>query len=463
MSWENSGENHRHPNGAPLPFLYLFISAFALGWLYWQFAQTNRTLAERPRLLALFFFAFLIFLTTTILVWRAPSAPSRRITFLIIIAALGFRLIVAPIRAATTSDIYRYIWEGKVVRAGFNPYLYAPNSPELAPRRDWVWPLVQHKSVSAAYPPTALGIFALAGLAPINPVLGLKLVLALFDALTVLVLADLLRRLHRPTTWIIAYAWHPLIVCEVVARGHLDSIGLFFLALSFRLFLISSTAGRILSGAALALSVFAKGYSFFLTPFLLLAAKPKRGAFALGLIATVFLLYLPFFSAGANLFRGMATYAQLWSGNASLFALAKLALSPLVVNPDRIARFVCAAFFISWLTWLIVNSRSITLISTILPSLRGLAGFFLLAPTVYPWYLAWLIPFLCFEHSLSLLVLSGTIFAFYAHDFAGHHVEIWWVTFLEYALPLLLAIALYIRTPCRANKKSSERGVIAPS
>ncbi|MCJ7750261.1 MAG: hypothetical protein MUQ65_04085, partial [Armatimonadetes bacterium] len=185
----------------------LLLSAAALWWLYREFAFTGRTLEERPRQLALFFAAFLIFSICTLAVWRARPAASRRWTLLILAAGLLFRLTVAPARPATSSDIYRYLWEGRVVRAGMNPYLHPPRSPELAPLRNWVWPLVQHKSVPAAYPPVAQYVFALAGFIPLSPVTALKLALALFDALALLLLADLLRRLGRPPSWAIAYAW----------------------------------------------------------------------------------------------------------------------------------------------------------------------------------------------------------------------------------------------------------------
>ena len=85
--------------------------------------------------------------------------------------------------------------------------------------------------------------------------------------------------------------------------------------------------------------------------------------------------------------------------------------------------------------------------AALLLSQRAFMGFFLLAPTVYPWYLAWTLPFLCLDRSLPWLLLTGTVFAFYAHDLAGHHQEIWRVTSMEYALPPTLAIGLRLRRP----------------
>jgi len=426
----------------------LLFSALALWWLYREFALTGRTLEERPRQLALFFSAFLVFLVPALAVWRARPPASRRLSLLILVAGLLFRLTVAPARPATSSDIYRYLWEGRVVRAGMNPYLHHPRSPELAPLRNWVWPLVQHKSIPAAYPPVAQYVFALAGLLPLSPVIALKLVLALFDALALLLLMDLLRRLRRPPSWAIAYAWHPLAVCEIAARGHLDAIGILLLILSARLLLLPSSRGRIACGAALALSILSKGYALVLTPFFLLAARPHRRAFALALLGAALLLYLPFISAGPHLFTGLATYAQRWSGNAPVFPLVKLALSRLSPEPDAVARIICLALLAAWVGYLGYRGRRIeNPEAALLLSQRALMGFFLLAPTVYPWYLAWTLPLLCLDRSLPWLVLTGTIFAFYAHDFAGHQQEIWWLTSLQYGLPLALAITLRLRRP----------------
>jgi hypothetical protein len=421
----------------------LVVAAIVLWLLYREFAYTGRTLEERPRQLLLFLAAFIVFLTSTLAVWRARPSISGRWTVLIIAAGILFRVTVAPAGPATTSDIYRYVWEGRVVRAGMNPYLHGPRDPELAPLRNWVWPLVQHKSVPAAYPPVAQYVFLLASFVPLNPVIGLKVILALFDVLTVLLLANLIGQLGRPPAWAICYAWHPLVVCEVIARGHLDSLGIFFLVLAARLLLVPSRPGRAASGAALALSILSKGYALFAAPFLLIAAKPHRRAYLLAFALAGLIVYLPFVSAGVELLTGLRAYAERWHGNASIFTLVTLALTPLSEDPDGLARITCAVGLAGWLGFLLFRGRPIkTPEKALRLSERALQGLFLLSATVYPWYLAWTLPLLCLSRSLPWLVLTGTVFAFYAHDFAGHHREIWWVTSLEYGLPLALAVFL---------------------
>jgi hypothetical protein len=353
---------------------------------------------------------------------------------------------VAPVHPATSSDIYRYVWEGRVVRAGANPYSHAPRDPELEPLRNWVWPLVQHKSVPAAYPPVAQYVFLLATFVPLDPIIALKLVLACFDMLTVLLLVGLLRQLERPPAWVICYAWHPLTVCELVARGHLDSVGIFFLVLTVRLLLAPSARRRALSGATLALSILSKGYALVAAPFLLRAARPHWRPYFVGFALAGAIVYVPFVSAGPDLFRGLSEYAARWYGNASIFALVRLALTPLSDSPDGLARAICALGLAGWVAFLLLKGRrSESLETSLRLSQQALQGLFLFSAAVYPWYLAWTIPFLCFSRSLPWLVLTGTIFAFYAHDFAGHRTEIWWVTALEYGPPLITALLLRLQ------------------
>ena len=53
---------------------------------------------------------------------------------LLVAAALRLPLIVSPPFLST--DIYRYVWDGRVQAAGINPYRYLPADPALASLRD---------------------------------------------------------------------------------------------------------------------------------------------------------------------------------------------------------------------------------------------------------------------------------------------------------------------------------------
>src|SRR5271170_2840071 len=69
--------------------------------------------------------------------WVAASFSSNRAGLVIILSfAFLFRLAVLFPEPQLSSDIYRYVWDGRVQGAGINPYRYIPSAPELAKLRD---------------------------------------------------------------------------------------------------------------------------------------------------------------------------------------------------------------------------------------------------------------------------------------------------------------------------------------
>jgi len=436
--------------------LTLFAAtAPALWFLLWLFAHTDLTLRTRAAQIVYFLAAFAVFLLAVRVVWRLGHGASRRTVWLVVAVGIVMRLGLAPVRPVTTSDIYRYLWEGRVVHAGYNPFADAPDSPRLAPLHDWLWTQVQYKYVPAAYPPVAQYVFAFSDVIPADRIITLKLLLALFDIGTVLLLPGLLVRLRRPPVWVLLYAWHPLIAGEVVARGHLDSIGIFFLVLATRLLLQASGGARALSGAALAASVLAKGYALFMLPLFLLAAWPRRAWFAVGFAAAGVIAYLPFASAGTGLWRGIGMYAARWYGYTAIYEVVDLVASGVSGDHALLARRVCGAAFAAWLVflWLMRRKRDDEL-HGLDTCFLALAGFYLLSPVLYPWYLAWTVPFLCLRPRPVWLLFTGTVFFYYAHGFAPGREEIAWVRFAEYGPPLVLALGLLIarnRGPARRS------------
>ncbi len=135
--------------------------------------------------------------------------------------AVGVRLIL--VFQAPCDDIYRYVWEGRILIAGWNPYLHAPNAVVLEPLRDGLWPAVQHKGFTAIYPPLAQWVMAILSTISTS-LLFYKAVFALAD-LAVAVL--LVKRFGRSES--LFYAWNPLVIYSFAGGGHYDS--LFILAM----------------------------------------------------------------------------------------------------------------------------------------------------------------------------------------------------------------------------------------
>lgn len=123
----------------------------------------------------------------------------------ILIAAAAMRLALVFSEPTLSSDIYRYIWDGRVQASGTNPYRYVPAASELAPLRDpEIWPHINRADYAVTiYPPVAQSVFfAVTRFG--ESVVTMKLGLLLFEAVGVAAIIALLHRLGQPATHVAA-------------------------------------------------------------------------------------------------------------------------------------------------------------------------------------------------------------------------------------------------------------------
>ena len=66
---------------------------------------------------------------------RRGRLPPRTI-WLVLGVAVAMRLLTLAAPPVLSSDLYRYVWDGRVQLAGINPYRYLPAADELAFLRD---------------------------------------------------------------------------------------------------------------------------------------------------------------------------------------------------------------------------------------------------------------------------------------------------------------------------------------
>ncbi len=342
---------------------------------------------------------------------RAPAA--------IIWAALAFRLILWPATPTLSDDIYRYIWEGGLQLERINPYRYAPADPALEPYRDRIYEGVNYKDLPAIYPPLMQWVFALGAALSRSP-MGMKAPFIAADIGVIILLRRLLAARGLEESRILIYAWNPLAVIEVAGSGHNDPLAVCFL--------VASTLGiiwqrRMLSMTALAAAALSKLFPITLLPLFAKRVKPWLLVLPPMLMAAC---YLPYASAGGNLLRSVKEYAERWRSNDSLFRLIEAAvqaggISPaakewadahglpsLYTQPHMIARLLVAVIALAalcLLAWL-QQRRGMRLERSIF-LFTGLA--MLLQPSLHPWYLLWILPWLALYPSPAWLALAGLV------------------------------------------------------
>ena len=133
-------------------------------------------------------------------VWQVLRGPCGRGTLAVVLGlALAMRALTLLSPPLLSTDIYRYVWDGRVQAAGINPYAYLPAAPALRALRDGgagaeaIYPNINRADYAPTiYPPAAQAIFAAVGLAW-PTIWGMKAAMLLFDLLGIAAALLLLR------------------------------------------------------------------------------------------------------------------------------------------------------------------------------------------------------------------------------------------------------------------------------
>ena len=349
--------------------------------------------------------AFVLYLAAAWLVLRRP-AEDRVLLGLILGFGLLFRLAELPAPVVLSSDLFRYVWDGRVQRAGVNPYRHPPSAPELASLRDAaIHPHINRPDKRTVYPPGAEMVFALAARLGLDSVRGWRLLVLGCEVVTVALLLGQLARLALPAVSIILYAWAPLVVFEGVQSGHLDAVLLppLLLALRWR------QDGRLVrAGAALGAAVALKLY-----PAVLLLAWWRRGDWRLpaACLAVVALAYTPY-TVGVG--AGVLGFLPEYVGRAEDFniGLRFFVTEALGLDGERVRALAMLVLLAALLVVLLRIRRRLTEDAAgIVRAGRAAAGAYLaLVPTaMHPWYALWILPFVTLAPSAAWLWFSGAV------------------------------------------------------
>jgi hypothetical protein len=340
-------------------------------------------------------------------------AATRRATVFILVSAGVLRLMLIPADPVST-DINRYIWDGRVQAAGINPYAYIPADPALKfLRDDDIFPEINRADYAPTiYPPLAQIVFYLVTRVA-ETITVMKTAMVLFELVGVWAIMRLLAMRGIKSSRILLYAWHPLPIWEFAGSGHVDAIALACVMLAV---LAAESRKPLLAGVALGGAALVKFFPVVIAPALYRRwdwRAPLAG------LATIVLLYLPYIGAGQKIFGFLGGYSDeegLRDGT-GLYPFALLR-SLLPVPESAIVFYMPVAAAILGVAGLAVLFRDRLPGFVIGARGRGvtnIGGAFLLVIlyTVltsphFAWYFAWAIPFLCFVPYWPMFYLTGS-------------------------------------------------------
>jgi alpha-1,6-mannosyltransferase len=155
----------------------------------------------------------------------AERTSTKRALWLIFGIGIMLRVYVLLFDPLLSTDIFRYIWDGRVQAAGINPYRYFPAHDALAQLRDaTIFPRINRADYAVTiYPPVAEFFFLVVTRIGEN-VNVMRLALLGCEAVSVAVIVLFLHRMQRPITLVVAYVWHPLPIWEIANNGHVDAL-----------------------------------------------------------------------------------------------------------------------------------------------------------------------------------------------------------------------------------------------
>ncbi len=345
---------------------------------------------------ALFVGSSVLFLVTAPAILRASLSRRQLASLLALLFLLRAAfLFTTPIGS---DDFHRYLWDGRVQAAGLNPYRHAPGAPELQPLHTETLPrLVNHPTLKTPYFPVAEWAFRLAHGLSGESVWGIKLLVLLAEALTVVGLWLLLGQLGRPPGHVLLYAAAPLAIFQFAIDAHVDAIGFPFLVFGLFLHLRGwKTTGLLLLG----LSMSVKPVAVVVLPFLFLRERGWRARLAVPLVPLLALgLQFAPYLGEASVFDGLFTFARRWRFNGAFFSVVHAVLGDTVHS-----RLICGVLFATVLLGLSVRSRDVAV-----TSVYAVLLLLLFSPVVHPWYVGWLAVLAPLAPRPSSLALIGLV------------------------------------------------------
>ncbi len=424
----------------PLTALWLTLTAtlvaasIGLHFFSANFAR-DVELTERPALFltASLVAAGILYLLAVPLITRSLAldrAPQKSILWIILAGGLAMRLALMFSTPALEDDWYRYLWDGGVTAHGFNPYEASPDDAQGEPYHYSLQPLAQqsgvviervnHSELTTVYPPVAQAAFALAHFISPWSLTAWRIVCLAAECATLLILLALLGHIGRSQIWVALYWLSPLAAKEFINSAHMDAVVMPFVLGAA---LLSVKQRHLSAAAVLGLAIGAKFWPLLLAPLILrpLLSNPSRLAVAVCILAALTLAAAaPMLAGATGDTAGLTAYATYWRNNSAHYGLLEKALSfvmkPFVLDtriPGQAARVLLAGLAGAFALW--TARKPVTGAQDLLKRLGLMtAAVVLLSPSQFPWYAAWVLPFLVFTPWSGLLLMTALIPIYYA-------------------------------------------------
>jgi len=358
----------------------------------------------------------------------------------IISLAILFRVVFLVGTPNFSDDFNRFIWDGKVIVNGGNPYNYTPT--QLLDKQvefrvgnfENLYENLNSKDYYTVYPPVNQFLFAAAELFgngnTFYSVVFMKLFILLFEIGLIFLIFKMLKKLKLKESLAQIYALNPLVIIELTGNVHFEGVMLFFLLLGFWLVLTNSL---FVAGIAVGLAINTKIVPLLFLPLFLPLLGLIKSLKLYAVIAVLsIILITPFINPTLilNFSDSLGLYFQSFEFNASFYYVIKgisyifLGYKSTLVGVLIPATIFLLAVFSTIKLYRITKFEppaKFDFLLFIRYALPLLFVFYSFASTVHPWYIINLVILSVFIPSRA--VLSWSILSFVSYFAYSAYIE----------------------------------------
>ena len=414
---------------------------------------------ERYQTIPLLFSFSLLFLVYLLVILNNHIQP---LFFYLTISMLARFILILSI-PGLSDDFYRFIWDGRLLNEGINPFSLLPvevlDNPASVPGiNESLLNQLNSPEYYTVYPPVNQLIFWVSVKIFPQSIVGSVAVMRIFilfaESGSLFLIYQLLKIHQLPLKNILVYALNPLVIIELTGNLHFEALVIFFILLC--LFLLHKKKIMI-AGISFAFAIASKLVPVIFLPLFISRLKKKVILFFLVTGSITFLLFLPLL--GSALFEGMSSsislYFKKFEFNASIYYLVREAgywikgynIIQTAGPYLALAVLILIAAYTYW-EW---NKQfhlffSFTWILFI---------YFIFATIIHPWYITPLIVFVLFTRIRFPIVWSYVIFFTYTFYQQNNFNENLLIVSVEY-LVVIMALLTDLRNWFKQDNQKNE-------